>query len=71
MTCNQVIVLMDTRRGFSPGIHAGTLGGDLLVLKKMSLIEEDLTPEAFPFKTTERGERVCESILKTATKVNF
>jgi hypothetical protein len=38
MTCNQMIVLLDIRRGFDKSRHAGTLSDELIRLSREGLI---------------------------------
>jgi hypothetical protein len=62
MTCNQLIVLMDVRRGFHAEGHCGTLPGDVKQLRWAGLVEG-----VDPLRLTKEGEEVCDAILQYAT----
>lgn len=69
MTSNQLILLLDVRRGFSREGHTGTLNKDIEYLKGWGLIEVGVSPltvDGFRYRLTEDGEKVCDSILKEA-----
>lgn len=56
MTCNQLMVLLDVKRGFRSSIHCGTLYEDIKFLKDHGLIEEEDGDERFDYKLTTKGE---------------
>lgn len=60
MTCNQAIVLLDVRRGFSRTRHSGTVDNDLSILKRAGFIEEDKWGN---WALTETGGAVCDDTL--------
>jgi hypothetical protein len=63
MTANQVIVLLDIKRGFNKSRHLGTVDEDVKMLLKEGLIKEGAS---FPYELTETGEVLTEKILERA-----
>ena len=66
MTCNQLIVLMDVRRGFREEGHMGTMNDDIEMLKNAGLIESG---ERFPLQLTEAGAALSDEVLKRANEL--
>lgn len=68
MTCNQVIVLMDCRRGFDASRHSGTLNSDLRRLQSMGLVESGRRSDwsrsdSFEWELTSKGDKVVKGML--------
>ena len=67
MTANQVIVLLDIRRGFDKSRHPGTVDGDVKRLLKAGLVcPWNSVVKAFPYKLTAKGHEVVERLLEQA-----
>ena len=68
MTCNELILLLDVRRGFRKEVHCGTLDNDLRSLKTAGLIGKNPDQTSgFDYFVTHEGDVVCQSVLKLAT----
>jgi len=68
MTCNQVIVLMDCRRGFNASRHNGTLSEDLRQLQAWGLVEPG-RPGCFDWELTIKGDQAARVITAAAASV--
>ncbi len=53
MTCNQMIVLLDVRRGFDKSRHPATVEKDLLFLEREGFIRS--LPQVDDFELTQKG----------------
>lgn len=67
MTTNQVIVLMDVRRGWTREAHCGTLKGDVKHLICRDLIRKAGSDDHFPYELTNAGSNMCDEILQVAS----
>jgi len=65
MTVNQVIVLLDIRRGFDKSRHHGTVDEDVKMLLKAGLVCQ-WNHKAFPYILSARGQEVVERLLEQA-----
>jgi hypothetical protein len=70
MTCNQLILLLDIRRGFKPKRHTHIYPhkkhnphflDEIKFLKSLGLVEDGLL---FKYALTDKGERFCNLILE-------
>jgi len=66
MTANQVIVLLDIRRGFDKSRHLGTVDEDVKMLLKAGLVCPWNSVKEFPYILTARGQEVVGRLLEQA-----
>lgn len=64
LTCNQVILLLDCRRGFLHTRHPATLARDIKILRAEDLI---VTSDDPPLVLTPFGAMVANHIIKQST----
>lgn len=67
LTCNQVILLLDCRRGYRHVAHTGTLQEDLKILQVAGLISEGACHDDFDWEVTPFGRTLSGHVISQTT----